>query len=195
MPSHDHPWTDRNRRLLLGLAAGSTALLATGSAIWLLAGGSGPAAVDLAHLPRITDPDRPSESEFLRLSEIVTGSTDLDGGMAERMYGRILDEPWGPQHIGRVYEKIRAAAQADAALTRQELLDPGRFDDGERWFVGHLLVTWYTGIYYHKTGNAWIGFEQALIHRTLADLRTPPTICGGEMGFWTEPAQPTEPVQ
>ena len=74
----------------------------------------------------------------------------------------------------------------DPGRPRDKFLDPQRFDSGERWFIGHLLVTWYTGVYYHAVGNQRVGFEESLMHRALADMRTAPTICR-EAGFWAAP--------
>lgn len=138
-------------------------------------------------MPALAHADKPSLQEFLRLSEILTGHGDLDSDMARRMYGLIVAEHYGLSHVGRVYERIRAAAAGEPARTREQILDPQAFDSGERWFIGHLLVTWYTGVYYHATGNQRVGFEAALMHRALADMRPAPTRCGGATGFWASP--------
>lgn len=157
-------------------------------AIWLLVPESVRGALaTFANMPAISMPDRPSLQEFIRLSEVLTGRNDLDPDMAHRIHALIEVEPHGPQHVTRVYERIRAAVAGDPGMSREKLLDPQRFDSGERWFIGHLLVTWYTGVYYHAVGNGRVGFEAALMHRTLADMRAPPSICGRKPGFWAAP--------
>lgn len=156
-------------------------------AIWLLVPESGRAAsATFANMPAISIPDKPSLPEFIRLSEILTGRNDLDPGMGHRIYALIQVEPYGPQHVSRVYERIRVAVARDPGRARNTVLNPQVFDAGERWFVGHLLVTWYTGVYYHAVGNQRVGFEESLMHRALADMRTAPTICR-EAGFWAAP--------
>ena len=157
-------------------------------AAWLLLPRATRAALpEVRDLPSIAVADKPSLQEFLRLSTILTGHGDLDPGVARRIYALILAEPHGPQHVTRVYERIRAAAAADPRKSREQILAPQAFDSGERWFIGHLLVTWYTGVYYHSVGNQQVAFEAALMHRALARMRTPPSICESEPGFWAAP--------
>ena len=107
--------------------------------------------------------------------------------MTRRIYALIMAEPFGPQHVSRVYERIRAAIAGDPGRSRGQILAPEAFGSGERWFIGHLLVTWYTGVYYHAVGNRQVAFEAALMHRALADMRSPPASCGGAPGFWAAP--------
>lgn len=180
--------TDPGRRGVLALAIVPAA--------WLLFPGAGwaaPAAV--GNLPAISIPDKPSLPEFVRLSEILTGRSDLDPDMARRIYALIQLEPYGPQHVTRVYERIRVAAASDPDRARNTVLNPQAFDAGERWFVGHLLVTWYTGVYYHAVGNQRVGFEEALMHRALADMRNPPTVCRDQAGFWARRPDHVGPIE
>jgi hypothetical protein len=171
---------DQGRREMLGLA-----LL---PAAWLLLSDAARAELSAVRvMPAIAVPDRPTAQEFLNLSEILTGYGDLDPGMARRIYALIMAEPYGPQHVSRVYEHIRAAIAGNPGKPREQILDPTVFGSGERWFIGHLLVTWYTGVYYHAVGNRRVAFEAALMHRALADMRPPPTRCGSAPGFWAAP--------
>jgi hypothetical protein len=171
---------DEGRREMLGLA-----LL---PAAWLLLSDAARAERSaVGAMPAIAVPDRPTVQEFLNLSEILTGVGDLDPDTARRIYALIMAEPYGPQHVSRVYERIRAAIAGDPGKTREQILDPKAFGSGERWFIGHLLVTWYTGVYYHAVGNRRVAFEAALMHRALADMRPPPTSCGDAPGYWAAP--------
>jgi hypothetical protein len=49
--------------------------------------------------------------------------------------------------------------------------------------LSHLLITWYTGIYYHETGDRVVTLEHALMYRQSGFL-TAPTYCGGAPGHW-----------
>lgn len=169
--------------------------LALAPAVWLLFEEQTRASsANVGDMPPIALPDSPSFAEFMRLSAVLTGRTDLDQAMGRRIYALILLEPYGPQHVTRVYERIRASLASDPGQTHQAVLVPKIFDSGERWFIGHLLVTWYTGAYYHSTGNQRVGFEEALMHRLLADMRTPPSICGSA-AYWAAPPSSVGPLE
>jgi hypothetical protein len=141
------------------------------------------ASAIVGDLPPIAVPDRPSFAEFMRLSDVLTGRNDLNRAMGLRIYELILVEPYGLQHVVRVYERIRTIMSSGPDRTHEAALIAKIFDSGERWFIGHLLVTWYTGVYYHSVGNRRVGFEEALMYRVLEDMMAPPGTCGSA-GFW-----------
>lgn len=162
--------------------------LATSGTAWLLLPWRASATYEsLPALPPLVDRNRPSLADFVRLSRTLTGHAELDSGMAERIYRLILAEPWGSQHVAQVYEKIQAAVARDPTRTREQVVRPDAFQSGEQWFISHVLVTWYTGVYYHETGHQGVGFEHALIHQTLLDLMPIPTLCDKVPGFWADP--------
>lgn len=123
---------------------------------------------------------------FMRLSAIVTGVERLDRETARRILDLIRAEPWGKEHLAQIGAKLLPSGKPLPA-TRDKLLNPERFNDGERWFVGHLLTTWFTGIYYHQTGNHVVSYRNALMHVALEEVRPVPGYCGGTFGFWSEP--------
>lgn len=118
-----------------------------------------------------------SYEEFLQLSKLLTGSSDVEHHTAATMFETFRKEPWGMEHMYRVYSKIRDVSE----------LQLSKMDDGERWFTGHLLNTWITGIYYHESGNRTISYEHALMYDALTDLRPVPGYCDREFGFWSKP--------
>lgn len=125
---------------------------------------------------------------FLRLSAFVTGVAALDRETARQILDLIRAEPWGKEHLGQIAAKLLPSGpEAGLSGARGELLDPRRFTDGERWFIGHLLTTWFTGVYYHQIGNHVVAYREALMHVALQDVRPAPGHCGGEFGYWSEP--------
>lgn len=125
---------------------------------------------------------------FMRLSAVVTGVGQLDRETARKILDLIRAEPWGKEHLAQIGEKF-LPVRSDKPLppSRQQLFDPGRFAEGERWFIGHLLTTWFTGVYYHQTGNHVVAYRNALMHVALQDVRPIPGHCEGTFGFWSEP--------
>ena len=133
-----------------------------------------------------------SLENFIRLSVFLTNVKQLDLETAERIYHRILGEPWGKEHLALITERIRALQiHAHTTLTLQQLLTSPHFMDdaskGERWFIDHLLTTWFTGIYYHQSGNHVITYRDALMHAALQDVRPIPGHCNAAFGHWADP--------
>lgn len=126
---------------------------------------------------------------FMRLSENLTGVFGLDQETALKILELIRAEPWGENHLAQIGRRVLPVF-SDIPLStaaRQQLFDSRRFSEGERWFIGHLLTTWFIGIYYHQTGDHLIDYRGALMHVALQDIRSIPGHCDGVFGFWSEP--------
>ena len=126
------------------------------------------AAADTVDFPR-----------FVLLCRQLSGATQLDTPTAQTLYALFQNEPWGKEHLLRLTNKIPPKHPIGIAL------DPQQFDEGERWFIGHLLITLLTGVYYHQSGNRLVTFDHALMHTELADVRPTPGHCGGAFGDWS----------
>lgn len=124
-------------------------------------------------------------NQFIRLSEVLTGTDQLDRETAGKILERLQTEPWGREHLAQITPKILGP---DAPTDRQKLFDKTRYTEGEHWFIGHVLTTWFTGIYYHQTNYA-ISYRYALMHAAIQDVRPVPGHCNGEFGFWSQPPQ------
>lgn len=125
---------------------------------------------------------------FIRLSEVITGTKHLDREAATQVLAAIRAEPWGKEHLAQIAAKLMPSLSDTPLPTdRQILLDPKRFGEGERWFIDHLLTTWFTGIYYHQSGDRVVAYKSALMHAALEDVRPIPGHCNGVFGFWSEP--------
>jgi hypothetical protein len=131
--------------------------------------------------PRIAD----NLDRFIELSSAITGVKDLDRDTAQKILDLIRVEPWGKEHLSQIGEKIFPSG--DDAHSAQTPLNPEKFTEGERWFIGHLLTTWFTGVFYHQIGNHVVAYKHALMHTAIQDVRPIPGHCDGSFGFWSKP--------
>jgi len=132
---------------------------------------------------------KPTLEVFAFLSSVVTLREDLDPGIMKQMYDVFLDEPWGPNHILRCHRKITAAlSRHGKSSKRPPLKAPSwQFDDGEKWFLGHLLTTWYTGVYYHEQRPPQvISYEKALMFDAARAIIPVPFIEATGFGNWAD---------
>jgi len=137
---------------------------------------------------------RPSLALFASLSSLVTLKDDLDEVVTEKMYQLFLDEPWGKEHITGCYKKIRDYLQQISENARPSFNDPGwQFTKGERWFITHLLTTWYLGTYYHENRPIlYITHEHALMYDHLEGIVPTPFLEPVGFGTWAEPPKEVE---
>ena len=138
--------------------------------------------------PRLQSPPAPDQfsfNHFVQLSTLLTHSDSLDPEMSQEIYQAINQESWGPQHLQQIYRRIYQLTNKGFNLNN--LLQAENFSEGEVWFISHLLITWYTGVYFHSKRNKHISLQHALMYRKLSHFRQPPTYCGGAPGFWAKP--------
>jgi hypothetical protein len=130
--------------------------------------------------------DKASLEVFRVLSNVITLQDDLDPDATKRMYEVFSAEPWGPEHMLRVYNKIRAAL---GDKMRPAMKDKSwQFDEGEKWFAGHVLTTWYLGIYYHnERPTQRVTYEHALMFRSLRGIIPIPLFENTPFGEWANP--------
>jgi hypothetical protein len=131
--------------------------------------------------PRIAD----NLDRFIELSSAITGVQDLDKDTAQKILDLIRVEPWGKEHLSQIGEKILPSGNDSHSPQMQ--LNPAIFTEGERWFIGHLLTTWFTGVFYHQIGNHVVTYRHALMHTAIQDVRPIPGHCDGSFGFWSKP--------
>jgi hypothetical protein len=103
--------------------------------------------------------------EFLKLSERLTGSSDLDASVAKMLLDGLLATGKG--------------AELAALAT-------GR--DGSGALANAIVGSWYSGLYDTGSGPAVATFDQALVWNALTFTK-PFAMCGGETGYWSEPPQ------
>ena len=149
-----------------------------------------PEIIDL-QLPDSSHIGPPSYEQFLALSKIVTCHESLDDEVAQKMFAVFMDEPWGPEHIKSTYRALHTATVAQAGKQEMpELLEGVTLTKGERWFVSHLLTTWYVGVYYHEERpDQRITFEGALMYEVLQNSLFPWFSGERVPAYWTNPPQ------
>lgn len=171
------------RRVALAVAA---AVGAAGAGTWYwsrMTGDPGPFAAALPPL----DATQPASVEvFHALSQLVTCRDDLDPAVTARLFPLFMDEPWGPKHIATAYSRLRAAA-----ISQGTFCPPGAGVDlgaEERWFVEHLLTTWYLGVYYHvDLPTRRMTYEGALMFDAVAGFLPLPLVERVSFGAWAQP--------
>lgn len=154
------------------LAAGSAAVLATyGSSLMLKAQ---PASAQVS-----------GASEFLSLSQALTGKQDLDPATA----GRIL------QALASIEPAVHAQCPALSRLATQAANPTALVDAAGEAKPAALAIiaAWYTGTVGKGTQAVTVAYRDALMQRTVDDGLSPPTYAMGGPGWWT--AAPPEPVR
>ena len=123
---------------------------------------------------------------FTALSTIVTLHDDLDPDTTKNMYKVFMEEPWAPEHMLRVYNKVHKALGNKKRITLKD--KSWQLDEGERWFSNHLLTTWYLGIYYHdKRPTQRVTFEHALMFSAVRGIIPIPFFENTPFGEWANP--------
>ena len=100
--------------------------------------------------------------QFMALSMRLTEAADLDAGIGEKFLGGFLASGQGA-----------GLAELVAGASEPEL-------------ESAVIAAWYSGIYDTGRVKAVAGFEQALLWKALTFTK-PPTDCGGETGYWSQP--------
>ncbi len=105
--------------------------------------------------------------QFLKLSETLTGASDLDPDLAKTLLGGLLAAGYG--------SAVAALANGETGPATTE--------------VGNAIVAaWYSGLYETGKGQAVLTYDQALLWNALAFTK-PMGECGGDTGYWGQPPQ------
>ena len=131
---------------------------------------------------------------FYKLSSWVTYQNDLDEDVARYMFEVIKDEPWGDGHTAVVYNKLgRKIAEEQRVVDVAELIKTDYFEHGESWFISHIVMTWYLGIYYHNERETkLITYEGALMRKMAGEHVPIPYYGRTPYGEWSEPPKKFE---
>lgn len=121
-----------------------------------------------------------------KLSQWVTYREHLSKDAAQKLYKIFENEPWGKEHIVQVYNKIRRSIQkSQNSYDLSQLLKSDLFNDGEKWFISHVITTWYLGVYYHETSDdTRVLYEDALMFESLDGIAPIPYRGNITYGQW-----------
>jgi len=131
-----------------------------------------------------------SLGHFRSLSSWVTYQSDLDDDTVEKMFSVFQKEAWGSEHIIQIYNKLAPLKRENLQpLQLENLLNEDRFfNDGERWFVSHLLTTWFLGVYYHEDHSTQrITYEHALMYKIATPNIPIPFLGAVPFEEWSQP--------
>jgi len=137
-------------------------------------------------LPKRQEKQEFGFDEFHLLSQLLTKTKNLNEKVSREIFGLIVSESWGVEHIRQIYNRVRSI-QIQSANEKPLIIKAGDFTDSDQWFISHLLLTWYTGVYFHDMGNHNVTLKHALMYKKLANYRLPPTYCAGAPGSWKDP--------
>lgn len=121
--------------------------------------------------------------KFMSLSATLIPNSNLNREAGLKIMSKLQSEPWGKEHLSRVLQKFSIGESSQASVEDAF----ASLDQGERWFVGHLLTTWVTGIYFHESGNHVVSYSQALMHVSLRDIYPEPNMCDSDFAYWQKP--------
>lgn len=132
--------------------------------------------------------------KFRTVSTFITLRDDLDAAAVQAMHAVFMAEPWGPEHIDGLYNKMTASLKNSSNNKPPLVTDPAlALTEGESWFAEHLLTTWYLGIYYHaEKSTKRILYETALMFKPLAGIIPIPFIEHTGFGAWAHPPEGIE---
>jgi hypothetical protein len=133
----------------------------------LAAAVAGVGAAGFGRFPRAEAAVTPGR--FLDLSKALTGTADLDAGIADVLLAGFLAAGSGPG-LARLAANGGKASGRDADLANA------------------VVAAWYSGIYDTGHGQAVASFDQALMWRALTFTK-PFGECGGDTGYWADPPQ------
>jgi hypothetical protein len=139
-------------------------------------------------LPPAGDPNAPTFEVFMALLRIVLLREQLDEEVSRRMYRLFLDEPWGRKHIHTAYAALRAAIiERNQSADRTAPAPSDVLGPDEKWFVSHLITTWYLGVYYHeRRPTQRVTYDRALMFDAIRGTIPIPFLESTGYGAWAD---------
>lgn len=107
--------------------------------------------------------------QFLKLSQALTTTSDLDPDLAKTLLGGFLAAGYG---------------SALAALGGGQ----GAADPATSSVANAIVAAWYSGVYDTGKRQAVMTYDQALLWNALTFTK-PMGQCGGDTGYWSNPPQ------
>ncbi|MEM6822356.1 MAG: sugar dehydrogenase complex small subunit [Verrucomicrobiota bacterium] len=135
--------------------------------------------------------NQPSLDVFMHLSAMVCGVSKLSEGIGKQYFQLMSEEPYGLRNIGMSYHRICSVWKKNPELPLWELIKKFEpLQEGMRWFVGHLAVTWYCGVYYFEDQpGVVITAKEALIWQRLEPLKIHSGFIACPPMYWGDPPE------
>lgn len=129
-----------------------------------------------------------SLSGFLELSRYVTGRSDLQSDIGQRLLNLYGDDPRALKRLSQLHRHIAAWNNGAAPSTSFDFWVRTTQPTKELEAAAmRLLEHWYTGIYRNQRKAIVFAYDDALMYRPCAEVHPIPTRCGGAMGYWSKP--------
>ncbi|NIE63501.1 sugar dehydrogenase complex small subunit [Burkholderia sp. Ax-1719] len=130
-------------------------------------------------------------TDFVALSQALTGRRNLDVGIGARLFTAL-----GNADRGFAARAAALAQRMQPGVTPQQLLAAA--DAANLGDTAHAIVAaWYTGTVGHGTKAVMVTYANALMYGTVGDGMSPPTYCANGPLWWTAeppPADVTSPA-
>lgn len=131
----------------------------------------------------------PSYEAFMVFSRFLTNRDSINPEFSRKLYTLILNEPWSAKHFNGLLGFVRSRISSGIDIDLKQLMTDKELDDGERWFAGHLLFSWYSGVYHYDDQHERLTFQHALMNVALGKTYSPPTYSQRAYGFWAKPEE------
>lgn len=122
-------------------------------------------------------------TQFVGFSQFLTGQSELNAEATQIIFETLSQELWGTDHLKRVldkYHQVKANEYASLEAFYASL------DEGERWFAGHVLTTWLTGMYFYQNEQRVLTYDQALMFEGFEDIYPHSQNCELPFGYWQQ---------
>lgn len=150
----------------LGLAGTSFSALAEESALSFSAAG------------------KPAADAFLRVSQILTGYTELDPHTSARISKALIDQQPAMSESLLVLGDL-AKDSANTGTAQLFLSAAERVNQREAALA--VVAAWFKGTVGHGQEAVLVSYQQALMYRPVSDGLIVPTYCGNGPLWWTAP--------
>lgn len=139
-------------------------------------------------LPAPGDALAPTFEIFLALSKILLVRETVNETVGRKIFDLLVGEPWGAKHIGTAYAILYRHVVHLREPAGGNMLGKAPLPEGERWFIGHVITTWYIGVYYHpERPTSWLTLRDALMYEPVRDILPEPYAGSTGFGAWAEP--------
>lgn len=129
----------------------------------------------------------PPAPQFLKLSQSLTGHSDLDPLTAARLVDAF--ERLAPTVHDQFAALSLLSGDSPAALLAAAQTK------GLDGAVLAIVAAWYTGSLGKEPHSGTVAYRDALMQRPVADALFPPTYAMGGPGWWTAPPPPVQSAQ
>ena len=184
---HEQPRVVIRRRFLsvVALLAAAEPLATSARQNLLSAGSPSPPTAGHEFVADTSLPSSPDLSNFVALSTILTGFTDLERDVAGAYLRSIRADAAQSSALDDLIARS-GIASSDPPKTLAQLSAKGVFAAPESLALTSLILAhWFSGTYSQDRGVVTQTWDTALAWRACTFTK-PPATCGGQIGYWAK---------